>query len=149
MASKSKSRPNLKSNFNKDIESNKKDMKHLEANIVSDSKSDKLIDMYQISVKADKSRQDKILMPVVINKANIQMEFDPGAGASIISKKTFESSFSSITLRPPNIMLSSVFIESKRPIGYFQCSIAFGDKTADSVDLAVVDGNVESIIGGP
>ena len=71
-------------------------MKHLEANIVSDSKSDELIDTYQISVKAFKSRQDKILMPVVINKANIQMEFDPGAGASIISKKTFESSVSSV-----------------------------------------------------
>jgi len=52
------------------------------------------------SVKAAKSRQNKILMPIKVNGTSIQMEFDPGAGASIISKEKFDSLFPKVTLRP-------------------------------------------------
>jgi len=124
-------------------------VKHLESELISDPESDDSIEMYQISVKAAKSRQDKILMPIKVNGTSIQMEFDPGAGASIISKEKFDSLFPKVTLRPPDIVLRSVFSESKRPIGYFQCLMAFNDKEVESANLYVVEGNVESIIGRP
>ena len=105
--------------------------------------SDNSIDMFKISSNID----DKILMPIEVNGINIQMEFDPGAGAAIISQKLYNAQFSSYLLRPSNIILASVFKESKRPIGCFECSIKFQDKEAGNVSLLVVEDEVESIIG--
>ena len=105
--------------------------------------SEDSIDMFKISSNID----DKILMPMEVNGVKIQMEFDPGAGAAIISQKLYNAQFSSYPLRPSNVILASVFKESKRPIGQFECSIKFQDKEAENVRLLVVEDEVESIIG--
>lgn len=104
------------------------------------------VDMFQISSAV----RDKIEMKVIVNDKEISMEFDPGAGSSIIPNSMYESLFSDCKLLPPDIVLRSYFRETRRPRGRIICSISFQNQTAENVTLYVADrDDVDPVIGRP
>jgi hypothetical protein len=107
---------------------------------------DNKFDLFQIS----SASRDKIEMKVEINGKEISMEFDSGAGSSIIPHSMYKEFFSDCVLLPTDIVLRSYFRETKRPLGRMLCSLSFQGRKAENMTLYVANqDDVDPVIGKP
>lgn len=81
-----------------------------------------------------------------VNRRNIDMEIDTGAGVSIISEALYNESFADVPLGGSNISLKTYTGQAIPVKGQFLASVTYEDQTAD-LPLIVVKGNGPALCG--